>query len=83
MLTKNLHNFSSFDLDRQIVQASIRAGILVSTIWPPTKERRARDKVLSIGNYIVGLVAARNSTTRTGKNSIIALQTRVLHFCKL
>ena len=31
MLTKNLHHFSSFDLDRQIVQARIRATVLVST----------------------------------------------------
>ena len=66
MLTKNLHHFSSFDLDRQIVQASIKATNLVSTTWPPTRERRARDKVLSIGNYTVGLVAVRHSTICTG-----------------
>ena len=56
----------TFDLHRHIVQASIGANSLVSTTWPPTKESIVRDKVLSIGNYIVGLVAERRSTTCTG-----------------
>ena len=66
MLTKNLHHFSSFDLDRQIVQVSIGPTNLASTTWPPTQEGRAWDKVLSIGNYIVGLVAVKHSTICTG-----------------
>ena len=56
----------TFDLHRHIVQASIGANSLVSTTWPPTKESIVRDKVLSIGNYIVVLVAVRRSTICTG-----------------